>query len=99
MSINGHTWAMTEEANPEEVEWRRQVGSGGEKCNPPLVVTQHMESNRRLVLLTTMVSMREKKVLTGILVFQTRLPKAWLTRYCKSLRPQTKSQLLGLSHR
>lgn len=54
MSINGHTWALTEEPTGEDIVWRSEV-SAAERCNPPLVVTQHMESNRRMVVLTTMV--------------------------------------------
>ena len=56
MSINGHTWALTEEPTGEDIVWRREVSANAsERCNPPLVVTQHMESNRSMVALTTMV--------------------------------------------
>lgn len=55
MPVGGRTWALTEEPS-ECVMWRRNPGDSSiSKCNPPLVVTQHMEQLRRFVLLTAQV--------------------------------------------
>ncbi len=54
MPIDGRTWALTEvpmhNINYEE----ETLGKGPlQRCNPPLVVTQHMEPPRRFVLINS----------------------------------------------
>lgn len=54
--IGGHMWAMTEEPS-ENVVWKRDPKDDGRvRCDPPLVVTQHMEQLRKFVLLSAQVS-------------------------------------------
>ena len=52
VALSGNTWAMAE-VTSHDVE---SVENGGERPRPPAVVTQHMEGDRRFVLLNPNVS-------------------------------------------
>ncbi|CAH1772348.1 unnamed protein product [Owenia fusiformis] len=53
LPIESHTWAVTESVIPQVHERLDPGQSPSPKAEPPLVVTQHMETMRRIVLLSS----------------------------------------------